>query len=292
MVYNATGPYSKVETPESDEPVLRRSLNPSYETNDAPYLCATPDISDYSGIILRRLRLNGKKFPIIKIHGKFQLEPTLMASWLALEHTLQCIAQNLMLSAQTALPLDYRFPSLPSECGFTSAFESRRLASLAIASSRDAFQTLVAHVSWCAILHRSRALYAKSIDGTIHWDSVHLSDLDGGWKSVLMNRSNVHPAWVNAIENSPLCDFSIQRSGLILRNPRNWIYCNLIPALVLSNVPIWLIWGPVDTLASSAGWSTSFETLYGPSDAERRGARTWASSICDGKCNLVRRIDS
>ena len=201
-----------------------------------------------------------------------------MDSWLSLERALENIAQSLLLSVQKVIPLDYQFPSLPSEYGYTSGYKSKHSARLAIKSSRDAFQALIAHVTWGAVLHRSRALQMRALEirqkgGKLDWDILEQADLDSGWQSLLLDRYNTHPAWVNVIMHSPLCDFSVPRAGLIIRKPQDWVFSNLLPALVLSNVPIWMIWGPVDIPLESVIWPDSLKRLYGPISREKHDAK-------------------
>lgn len=287
IAYNSDKPYAYHLITETNVTRLRHQHLPTYESINIPYLCATPAIPDYSGAILGRLKQTETQYPIVCIAGKYKLEPSLAQSWLSLENILEDMAQLLISSSQPFVPIDYRFPPTPSSYGFLRDFESRYDAVVAAQKSRDAFQGLIAHASWGAILHRARDMAKRS--SLMKNDKTRKSPydisredtsvFDAGWKTVLANPSfGIHSAWIAALAHSTVGDFSIPRAGVVIRNTKDWPFMHLIPTLVLSNVPVWLVWGKFDVPTSLISWPTWTKEKFGPSAHERMRAHIWTTT--------------
>lgn len=135
IAYNTSQPYPQQISSNPDFLSLRRLHLPSYESNNAPYLCAAPAIPEYTGALLGRLKQTEFHFPIVEKHGKFRLDPLLAKSWLSLEKALNHIGIILVFSAQPYFSLDYRFPPAPSKFGFLREFDSRHDAMVATQKS-------------------------------------------------------------------------------------------------------------------------------------------------------------
>lgn len=154
----------------------------------------------------------------------------------------------------------------------------------AVQKSRDAFQGLIAHAAWGAILHRAKDMAKKLLSMKDRKDLKSPYDIsredtsvfDAGWKSQLANpKLGIHPAWIEALAHSPIGDFSVARAGIVIRTPNDWPFLNLISTLVLSNVPIWLIWGKLDVPAPLIPWPAWAKEKYGPNASERMLAHTY-----------------
>ena len=293
VAYNAKCPYPSQISQNLDKFPLRRLHLPTHASNDTPYLCAAPAIPDYSGPILGRLAQTESHFPIVKNGSDFVLESSVAKAWKDLEEALRAISRVLTLSAQSYLSLDYKFPPAPSSYGYMGGFPSRQSAVVACQRSRDSFQALMAHVSWSALVHRNRHMFdiianekTKRV-GTEEIDALSLDTeiFDNDWKDVLL-KQGVHPAWIHELSRCTLCDFNITRAGIILRVPQEWAYHHLLPVLILSHVPIWMIWGHPQTPTTCIPWSKSMKSSYGPNDVERRFAQTWKSSLDVGNVRI------
>lgn len=293
VAYNTNQPYPPQLSPNPDSPVLHHLHLPSYESNNAPYLCAAPAVPDYTGSLLGRLSQTDTHFPIVNVNGKFRLEHSLADSWLSLEKALEIISVDLLSSVHPFVSLDYLFPPCPSEYGYTRSFNTRHGALIAAQKSRDAFQFLIAHIAWSAILHRSRAIYRINFKDTFNEELDHIPALrkanfdlsaeeckgcDDDWMSMLHRKHKAHPAIIHALCQSTICDFSIRRAGLVIRKPQDWIYINVVPYLILSNIPVWIVWGDSKAPISSIGWPVTIMETYGPSSYERAFAHTWSGS--------------
>lgn len=293
VAYNTNQPYPLQLSPNPDSPVLHHLHLPSYESNNAPYLCAAPAVPEYTGSLLGRLKQTDTQFPIDNVNGKFRLELSLAESWLSLEKALEIISVDLLSSVHPFVSLDYLFPPCPSEYGYTRSFNTRHGALIAAQKSRDAFQFLIAHIAWSAILHRSRAIYRINFKDSFteelglipalrkaNFDlsAEECKGCDDGWMSMLQRKHNAHPAIIHALCQSTICDFSIRRAGLVIRKPQDWIYINVVPYLILSNIPVWIVWGESKAPMPSIGWPVTVKETYGPSSYERTFAHTWSGS--------------
>lgn len=253
-------------------PKLRQMHLPYYESNGFPYLCAVPAAPDYSGAILGQLNLMADHLPIIKTASGFRLDPNLATSWIRLESLLSGLAMILLESAQPSLPSEYRFPPYPHALGYQNTFDSSLEAAHAIQRSRDAFQPLIAHVSWAAILHRG-ILYSSVCKAQCRGNEILAKvDLDEGWSDLLINKHKVHPAFVNELKASALCNFSIERAGVVVRNPKRWVFNNRIQSLIISSVPVWLIWGESPNHLPEETWTPELAHIFVPSAKELQSA--------------------
>lgn len=255
-------------------PKLRQMHLPYFESNAFPYLCAVPAAPDYSGAILGQLNLTTEEFPIIKTASGFRLDPKLATSWLRLENLLSGIARILLESAQPSLPSEYRFPPYPHTLGYQDTFDSSLEATHAVQRSRDAFQPLIAHVAWAAILHRGiRYLSACKAQSRGNESKILAKvDLDEGWSDLLINKHKVHPAFVNELKVSAVCNFSIERAGVVVRNPKGWVFNDRIQSLVISSVPVWLIWGESPNHFPEETWTPELAHIFVPSAKELQSA--------------------
>lgn len=292
IAYNTSQPYPQQISSNPDFLSLRRLHLPSYESNNAPYLCAAPAIPEYTGALLGRLKQTEFHFPIVEKHGKFRLDPLLAKSWLSLEKALNHIGIILVFSAQPYFSLDYRFPPAPSEFGFLREFNSRHDAMVATQKSRNAFQILIAHCAWGAMLHRARAMRydlakEKNTSDGFQPTLEMLKAWDAGWKSILRDKHNIRPAWLDALIQSSIFDFSIRRAGLVVRKPEDWIYADMVPFLVMSNVPVWLIWGEPKVSPVSISWPVPMKESYGPNYYERQYAHVWTGCPETGNCRIL-----
>lgn len=289
IAYNTDKPYPMRLLLDRHSKQLSRQHLPTLESNITPYLCAVPERPDYSGALLGRLRQSELQYAIEKVDGMYKLCPNLARSWSQLEEILQDVARLLISTSHPFVSVDYQFPPLPSSFGYANGYATRREAVVAIQKSRDAFQALIAHASWGAILHRARAMSAKLTAekqkeiSTYDITADDPSAFDEGWKSVLSNpKINFHPAWLDAIVHSDVGDFSIPRSGIVIRRPIDWAYVNFISTLILSNIPVWLIWGPVKAPTASIPWHACTKERYGPNSNERQYAHTWIDNPISG----------
>lgn len=300
VAYNTNQPYPPQIRKNPDSPDLRYLHLPSYESNNVPYLCTALASPDYTGILLGRLRQTETQFPIVKICDKYMLDPTTTESWLSLEKALECISFHLVFSAFPFISLDYQCPPAPSKYGFTRTFDSRHSALNAIQKSRNAFLMLIAHVTWGAILHRARAMNKIINIGTYEdgeltvqpkrdfdLGSEEADECDLGWKRLLEHKHKLHPALVHALTQSSICDFSAKRAGLVIRRPQDWVYLQTLPYLVLSNIPVWIIWGELKARTTSIPWPRSLKEFYGPTLYEKTYAHKWTGSPETGNCHVL-----
>lgn len=276
IAYNTDKPYPPQIEPLCT-PKLRCMHLPIYDRTDVPYLCAAPATPDYSGAILGRLSQTFDQFPVVKVEGKYKLELKLAARWQSLEQALMGVALALLQHSGVPLvPLEYRFPPPPHQQGYLESHGSRHAALMAIQHSRDAFQPLIAHTAWAAILHRGQQFWKLYSSGSNVGKGV---DLDKSWADILENICKVHLAWVRELRSSAVCDFNIRRAGLIIRDPRNWPYANKLIPLVLSNVPIWIIWGKGPCNRCPPTWTNSLVADFGPSEKEAAEAQEWRRQL-------------
>ena len=206
---------------------LRRIHLPHYESNEIPYLCAAPAFPDYSGVFLERLRQTDTQFDIVRVGSSYSLNPDTARSWLNLECLLEDIAQLLIVSARPFIPLNYRYPPSPRTFGYLDSFNSRSDAVTSVQRARDAFQGLIAHASWAAILHRHYVVMktlrkaSQGSDQYIRAKDIKL--LDERWARCLSEPNlRFHPAWLNALKYCTICDFETLRAGIVIRNPKAW----------------------------------------------------------------------
>lgn len=272
VAYNTDKPYPPQIDPQCT-PRLRHMHLPIYDRRDVPYLCAAPATPDYSGAILGRLSQTFDHFPLVKVGNRYALEPKLAARWQSLEQALMGIALALLQhSGAPLVPLEYRFPPSPRKQGYLESHDSKHEALMAIQRSRDAFQPLIAHTAWAAILHRGRQFWKLYSSGT---NPCKDDDLDRSWADTLEKICKVHLAWVRELRSSAVCDFNIRRAGLVIREPRNWPYTSKLVPLVLSNVPIWIIWGKGPCDRCPPTWTNDLVVDFGPSEEEAAKAQEW-----------------
>lgn len=264
IAFNTDKPYPGQTNSTSMGPKLRQMNLPSYELNTMPYLCAAPASPDYTGALLGCL--GQERFPIIATPSGFRLDPDLADKWFSLENFLSGIARVLLEHISPFVPLEYKFPRTPRTLGYQNTFQSRIKAIQVARNSRDAFQPLIAHVAWAAILHRD-ARYASACKTNLSLPST-LSELDKGWSDFLISECQVHRAWVNELKISAVCDFNIERAGVVIRNPKSWVFSSRIKGLVISSVPVWIIWGDSMNRIPNETWTKDLVTTFGPSLSE------------------------
>lgn len=270
IAYNTDRPFPSQVDPYST-PRLRHLHLPAYESKEFPYLCAAPAVPDYSGAILGRLSQTIEQYPLVQTGSRYSLDPTVASRWQSLERALKGVALCLLEhSGEPLVPLEYKFPPPPYLQGYLDSYSSSNAARTAIQRSRDAFQALIAHASWAAILHRLLtfwSLYTPGVDLDVM--------LDKSWVETLQYKCRIHPAWLWELRMSAICDFRIRRAGLVLRKPNDWYYSSKLLALIVSNVPVWIIWGkgPYDTCPST--WTLDLAKTFGPSQKESSEAQVW-----------------
>lgn len=273
IAYNTDRPYPTQIDPVFT-PSLRRMHLPIYESRVFPYLCAAPATPQYSGAILGRLAQTVDQFPVVQTGNRFSLDPKLAARWRSLEQALMGVALFLLKdSPEPVVPLEYRFPPPPHRYGYMESFSTAPEARKAIQQARDAFQPLIAHAAWSAILHRSNTFWSVFSPG-----SPIDQDLDERWVKNLKTVGKVSKAWLQELLMSSVCDFSIKRSGLILRNPKEWLYSSKLVGLILSNVPVWILWGHGSHDIRPLTWTADFIAAFGPSEYEAQMANDWISA--------------
>lgn len=272
IAYNTERPYPTQIDPVFT-PSLRRMHLPIYDSRIFPYLCAAPATPQYSGAVLGRLGQTVDQFPVLRSGSRFFLDPTLAARWRSLEQALMGVALCLLKnSPEPMVPLEYRFPPPPHRYGYLESYSSAHDARKAIQQSRDAFQPLIAHTAWSAILHRSNTFWKGFKVG-----APICEDMDHAWLHVLKEIAGVHRAWLQDLRMSTVCDFSIQRAGLILRNPKDWLYSPKLIGLIMSNVPVWILWRSGSHNKRPETWSDEFIAAFGPSEMEAKLAKDWIS---------------
>ena len=305
VVYNARRPYQLAFVTEPEKARLSRLHLPCFESDNIPYLCAASATPDYTGVFLDRLKQTETQFDIKSSCDWFYLDPKLARSWLDLERLLEAISAVLIMTSRSYIPVDYRFPPMPRSYGYLDKHHTRQDAVSAIQKSRDSFQALIAQTSWSLMSHRARSLsrLAESLKCRVsdteavrddeHQDRPQYTDvlkllesedkydLDVGWKGVLADPElSFHPAWLHALTQCALGDFTYPRAGVVIRKPGEWAFRDMIPALVASNVPVWLLWGKPCLEEIPNGWSDTTYRLYGvdENDKTRPGNRKYAVS--------------
>lgn len=298
VAYNTDKPYPKQLLSDPQRTSVVRYHIPHYESNNVPYLCAAPALPYYAGALFDRLKQTETQFPIVKGKEGYKLEPSLAISWLKLQNLLEDIAYILLSSSRPYVAMDYRSPPSPSSYGYLSMHSTRKTALIAIQKSRDAFRGLIAHASWGAILHRHRDILRKASEvkklrelnetpSDFDVSSLDPSVYDEGWKAVLSDPEiEMHPAWFHALTQSAVGDFSIRRAGLVIRKPIDWTYSDLIPTLILSNIPVWMIWGTTDASLPEIPWPDWAKETFGPNAYEKSHATMWTDKLNIGLVHL------
>ena len=297
VAYNTSTPYPAQHMRTAGTASLRRIHLPHYESNEIPYLCAAPAFPDYSGVFLERLRQTDTQFDIVRVGSSYSLNPDTARSWLNLECLLEDIAQLLIVSARPFIPLNYRYPPSPRTFGYLDSFNSRSDAVTSVQRARDAFQGLIAHASWAAILHRHYVVMktlrkaSQGSDQYIRAKDIKL--LDERWARCLSEPNlRFHPAWLNALKYCTICDFETLRAGIVIRNPKAWNFTDIIPTLILSNVPVWLIWGKPDISPSPDSWTEDVQEKHGPTLNEITHAYKWKTEVKKEKKKKKRKSQS
>ena len=267
VAFNTDRPFpTKTSTGSLQQNVKSRGLTrPVLASNSEPYLCAAPLIPYYAGAVIGGLSFSKNRVPIVKEGAQFRLDPTIASRWMVVEKILTDLALALLRSGDTPyIPIDYKFPPSPRLSGYSEGFPSKVAARSAVRNSRDAFNPLIAHVTWAVITHRY--MYRARNP------NAEPKKLDEGWSDVLRNKYHVEPAWIEDLKLTCTCDFKVSRVGLIVENPTEWAFSDRIPALVEANIPVWLIWNDLSAEKNKLSWPSDLRPL-GPTAMEVQSAR-------------------
>jgi hypothetical protein len=171
----------------------------------------------------------------------YHLSKDVSKSWKTLQQCCYQIAAVLRALFEQDYPkmvLNCPVPPEPSDFGYYSAHSTEKKARSALSESQDAFVILFAYVSFCIAICRS------STD-PLSVSSLSLTSTKPRWLQQLSARSSgIHPQYLQLLTDSPISDFTTtpQRLGTII-NVSQCPWIQLVPRMLVTNVPIWLYWG-------------------------------------------------
>jgi hypothetical protein len=141
---------------------------------------------------------------------------------------------------------------LPRAYGYTLSYPSHQAAKSCAERSKEGFKLLFGLVSY-------------GIIRTAGPDDLSTSCAHPQWAKVLHN-ANIHPAWVEALQSSPIADFSAKRVGAFVGTYTCQQWRNQIPLMERAGCPLFIQW--VESSYQSV--SDSVMRKYQPSQAAIR----------------------
>jgi hypothetical protein len=191
-----------------------------WSMNKMPHIMFTPLSFKFQGPLFDRLAISQKTVPMICIGILWYLLPDIGRPWQHLAAALTAIANTLYDKGCVLFSLGYthHFPEL---YGYTKGHLVQDVAWWCTLKSWDSFIELVGLCSHAIALYRLQ------------------------WKDALAKQSHIfHPAWVDTLAKSIVCDFSIERAGVIVK-PSSCEWLRWILRHMKMNVPIYILWGLV-----------------------------------------------
>ena len=132
--------------------------------------------------------------------GAWCMDPKLVIEWVALERNLRAVAYAMLDLCGGILPRFFRFRPFPKRYGYELQYSCPRHAKIIATRSRDAFVPLMAAVTLMFLLLRDRE---SIVDGF-------------QWRDKVIHKTNIHPQWLTALEDSAVGDLSLERIGGIV----------------------------------------------------------------------------
>jgi len=175
-----------------------------------PYLAFIPVRPTFDGLLLCRLNTSGPQ----ALHERqlsngietkfFHMKSSLRESWGRLEDLLvQCCEILYPYTQYRALA----FPRRPFSYGFSSVHDNEAKTQELILASRDTFIPWIAMLSFLISQLEEPRPFVLQDKSTVTLPQ---------WMGILAVRRNMHMTWVNSIFTSMICNWGIQRIGLIL----------------------------------------------------------------------------
>lgn len=204
----------------------------NWASNKNVFLPFITRVPQYEGQLLERFALTPEIFPVERVPdtGRYQLEHGLMCAWRRMEIALVWVRRKLLSSLPTGLNLfaldTLMFPH-PSHFGYWdktygTAYETRRVAR----KCREAFQVLMASVSYAVHLQRCRHLLNENVE-------------TDQWARDMEKSGVVHPTWVTDLLASSICNPDTKRVGVIV-NLATCQWLHHLHLFIRVGLPVWI----------------------------------------------------
>ncbi|KAG6849548.1 hypothetical protein H0H93_007563 [Arthromyces matolae] len=217
---------------------LQSLLDISWVSVQFPFLIAVPTKNPFYAPLFDRLDYRENHFPVVPHGNSFKLRLGTIQEWESLELNLRAIIHAMSEICLIHLPKDFRFWASPRRYGYTKFYASRQAAQGIALQSRNSFVPFIAAATF----------YLALMDTEFTHPPVGST-----WRQAVLQRTGVHPQWLNELELSVAGDFNMERVGAIF-GPNQ--FSSLLPSLSAINMPIFISWGPI-SLANGVGHDAS-----------------------------------
>ncbi|KAF7369714.1 hypothetical protein MVEN_00302900 [Mycena venus] len=205
-LYNADSRFVRFMPTAEEAPVLTNAtaqnfISPTTISNIVPYIIFIPAHTPWHGPLLGRLSFTSDKIPIVKdSSGRWGLSQNVRDQWQTLELNLIHLCNGFRHVHTLPIPADIHNFGYPYRAGYTSSHKTFRAARAAAMRAIDGFLPLIGQVSMFLYLYKRNS----EKEG---WEN---------WRKRVCERANLEEAWLTAVEDSAIGDFTIPRIGGIL----------------------------------------------------------------------------
>ena len=200
-------------------------------SDKSPHWSFVPRFPSFDNPIFERLIYNYRSLPIIREGNWYLLDPNIQQSWWRLETALRWMANVLLTSNNTLLPLGFNAGPFPSSYGYTKKHVEEHFARGCAMKSREGFVPLM-------------ALCTFAISLTKPSSGPQTSSKTPRWVELLQAQQPIHDSWIEDLMHSAVADLSdkVGRTGAFIdvssSEPARWVN-----SMIRANVPIWFFWG-------------------------------------------------
>ncbi|KAF7324372.1 hypothetical protein MVEN_02646800 [Mycena venus] len=197
-LYNADSRFVRFMPTAEEAPVLTNAtaqnfISPTTISNIVPYIIFIPAHTPWHGPLLGRLSFTSDKIPIVKdSSGRWGLSQNVRDQWQTLELNLIHLCNGFRHIHTLPIPADIHNFGYPYRAGYTSSHKTFRAAQAAAMRAIDGFLPLIGQ---------------KRNSEKEGWEN---------WRKRVCERANLEEAWLTAVEDSAIGDFTIPRIGGIL----------------------------------------------------------------------------
>jgi hypothetical protein len=197
--------------------------------NKFPFMMLLPKYKPFYYPLFDRLDIEEHNVPIYSPRpGAWCLDPRLVTEWVTLERNLRAVAYAMLDVYRGSLPRFFEFWPFPKRYGYELQYSCRLHVKIIAIRSRNAFVPLMAAVSLMFLLLRDQESILNGFQ----------------WRDKVIGKTNIHPQWLTALEDSAAGDLSVERIGGIV-SEQDCEFKGILRLFCQVPLDLYICWGAI-----------------------------------------------